>query len=167
VSEANRPRVFTREQLWRGATHAWLAFVVLLTTATIVWTLAAGGAPFDPSTLTMAAYAALWFAFFGGLVSMVVTIAGLPVAAAVGYALRRVRRRWIHLGVFAVFGAVIGAAAIAVFAALSSAVTLDPAFVTLTLGVCAAATVYGRWQGGRTPQRRAPVMEEEDLLLEG
>ena len=167
MSEPNRSRVFTSEQLWRGATHAWLAFMVLLATATVAWTLAAGSAPFDPSTLTMAAYAAVWVAFFGGLVSMVVTIVGLPVAAAVGYALRRVRRGWIHLGVFAVFGAVVGAAAIAVFAALSSAVTLDPAFVTLTLGVCAAARVYGRWQGARTPQRRAPVMEEEDLRLDG
>ena len=162
-----RPAAFTRDQLWRGALHAWLGFVALLVIAAGVWTLVVSAARFDLSTVSVAVYAAGWFAVLGALISLVVTIVGLPVAALIGHALRGVRRRWVHLVAFAAFGVGIGAAVVGVFVALSKAVALDPTIVTVLLALCAAATAYGRWQGARTPKRRAPAIEEEDRLLGG
>lgn len=158
---------FTRDQLWRGALHAWLGFVTLLTIAAFVWAALASMRPFTPPSVGAAVYAAGWVAAGGGVVSIFVTVLGLPVAALVGYALRGVRRRWVHLSAFAAFGIAIGAAVVSIFTAMSRPAMLDPVMVGVVIAVCAGATVYGRWQADRTPNRRDPPIEEEDRPLRG
>lgn len=158
---------FTRDQLWRGALHAWVGFMTLMTIAAFVWAIVASMTPFSLSSIGAAVYAFGWVALIGGVISIFVTVLGLPFAALVGYALRGVRRSWVHLSAFAAFGIAIGAAVAAGVAAMSRSAMLDPAMIVVVLAACAAATVYGRWQADRTPKRRDPPIQEEDRLFGG
>lgn len=156
---------FTRAQLWRGALHAWLAFMVLMLTtffvALVVPPLVTNATPALSAdtivfqSLLLVGYAAV----IGGVVAFVVTLVGTPVAALLALALRRVRGLAWHVVAFAAFGAAIGLIVAIAWVSLGDArVTLNG--VTLASAcLCGVATGYGRWRASRVPRAAARPSE--------
>ena len=169
MSAQPHPGAFTREQLWRGALHSWIAFMVLMVLA---WTIAAivsdvtsdlhsstGAVAILPIILV---YAIL----IGGAVSLIVTLVGVPLAALVGRGLRDVRSRAIHVLVFAGFGALVGAIP-PVILAVDGRGYLVEFLAVVSITICAASTAYGRWRADRPPRRRADRdARDEDAIVD-
>lgn len=147
---------FTRWECLRGAVAAWIAFLVIAPVVHVAVSLLADevtrpdglAALLDMLTYFLVLW--LWFATsvilpwsFGALL-----ILGLPLATALGLALRGVQDRRIHVVLFALLGAAVGLATTLVFAAVNPVpypwgTLLSAAWVNTI--VCTACVAAGWW----------------------
>ncbi|GAA4195803.1 hypothetical protein GCM10022219_21450 [Microbacterium oryzae] len=123
------PAAFTRGELLFGALRAVLWF---LGSSTLFY------------ALTMQA-AAVFALIYSVPFSLGAAVVGTPLAALIGFALRGVRARWIHLAVFALYGLAVGFAAVRLFDALNHGFGLT--FTTLglvTIALAGGSVALGR-----------------------
>ncbi|MDN3310401.1 hypothetical protein QWJ90_05630 [Microbacterium oryzae] len=124
-----RPAAFTRGELLFGALCAVLWF---LGSSTVFYAL---------SMQAAAVFALMYSVSF----SLGAAVVGTPVAALIGFGLRGVRPRWIHLAVFALYGLAVGFAAVRLLDALNHGFGLT--FSTLglvTIALAGGSVALGR-----------------------
>ena len=152
VRSADEPFAFSRDEWLFGAFQSWLAFVVLACAAMVAWSVFPSlptrfdGLAWVPMIVAMTA-------IIGGTVSFAVMLIGLPVAYALGRALRRTTSTAVHLTTYAGLGAAIGTLALGVFWLAVGAPW--PALAVTTIAVTTASTTWGWWRASRGA-RRAP-----------
>ena len=156
---AEDPGHFAREQLWRGALHAWLAFMTLMLT-TLLWLLVMppllSDEPAAFSVFTVVVLSAIFMfyaAAIGGVVSLAVVLLGIPLAALLALSLRHVRGLAWHVTAFGAFGAGIGLIVAGVWTVASQPQLRGDAVTAISVCLCALATGYGRWRASRAPRR--------------
>lgn len=149
---SDRPMAVTRAEVVHGGFVAWLAFVALLEiTLVAAFLVATVVTPHsDFSSLGFLPAALLYGAVFGGGVSLVVELIGLPVAWLVARGMAGVRSIRAHVAVYAAFGAGVGLAVTGVFAFLSGRASIwwSP-FPPLAVALSAASVVFGWWRASR------------------
>ncbi len=170
------PGQFTREQLWRGALHSWLAFMALMLAtffvALVVPPLLTDASPAlgAGGTVVMSLIFVFYAAVIGGVVSLVVTLVGVPVAALFALALRRVRGLAWHVTAFGAFGVTLGLIVAAIWGALGDGRVMVNGVALASACLCGLATAYGRWRASRDPRVRSsgphadPDADAEDRL---
>lgn len=90
----------------------------------------------------------------GGSVAFIVVLASLPLAYALGRALRRQTSLWAHIGAFAILGAVVGEITVLVIAAVwGGAPMLAHPVHPLAVGMSTVAVLCGWWRVSRDAQR--------------
>ncbi|MFE6733494.1 hypothetical protein [Microbacterium sp. NPDC057650] len=127
---------FTFAEFLRGMWAAWGLFLAILVACLIVLPVlfgAGGGA------LVIVGYGLL----FGGGISLAAMAVFSPVAWVLGWCLRRVRPRGVHLACFAGLGAVIGLVVSAIFAGGPAP---GAAVLSLAFAVAAAISVTFGWR---------------------
>ncbi|MFC8683220.1 hypothetical protein ACFT30_17015 [Microbacterium ureisolvens] len=161
------PMAATREEVLRGALWALFAFNVLLLVVVIAAVTPAASEALARDAGYVVSALWLWILVVGtsaivGLgVSMLVVLAGLPVAWALSRRLRRVRSVAAHLWAWAALGAAIGLLALLVFAIASanwSTAFLGP-LLPITLGVTTSSVLFGWWRASRHARRALPPAE--------
>ena len=125
------PMAFTGPEFFRGAVSAWIWAMVL---PVLVWTVCTGGAGVASALFVIPAATAA-----------TVLCAGL--AWTLGRTLRRVRRIGIHVVLFALLGAVVGAATTVAYCLSSSGELVGFSPVLYVVNVtCGAAAVALGWR---------------------
>jgi hypothetical protein len=125
----DHPAAFTRGELLFGALRAVIWF---LGSSTLFYAL----------TLQVGALFAL---IYSVSFSLGAALVGTPIAALIGYAVRGVHARWIHLTLFALYGLAVGFAALRLFDALNHGFGLT--FSTLglvTIALAGGSVALGR-----------------------
>jgi hypothetical protein len=123
------PAAFTRGELLFGALRA------------VIWFLGSSTLYYALSMQAAALFALIYSVSF----SLGAALVGTPIAALIGLALRGVRARWIHLGVFALYGLAVGFGALRLFDALNEGF----AMTFSTLGLVTVALAGGSVALGR------------------
>ncbi|GGM51203.1 hypothetical protein [Microbacterium saperdae] len=147
----NRMR-FTRREFWRGAWSAWLLFMIALTGTLVVTGVLQSGPPWGNVFSSIVVFL-LYGIPIGGAVSLLVMLAGSPLAWGLGRLLVATDHVVAHLLAFAGLGAAIGAAVTA-----SGIIGQPPApFVAVVIVTC-AISVAGGWYRTfwRSRQERKP-----------
>ncbi len=145
---------FTRGELARGGLVAWFTFVLLMVAAITVMAILADafyGWSWAPNVWGLLIVLPIALVF-GGAVSFVVMLAGLPIAWLLGRMLRHVRPVGVHVAVFAALGAVVGAAVAVVMGATSyggPVSVLTGAYGVVLVALCAASVAVGWWRASR------------------
>ncbi len=134
---------FSISEFLRGALAAWLSFLVIHQALLFLPTAGYG-------------FVGLYLTFpwsFGALVI------GSPFAFALGWALRRQPRWWVHIVAFASFGLVIGVVTTALASWLSGESTEYGwwLYASLTAASACPAVALGWWYAARRAHRAAPV----------
>jgi hypothetical protein len=134
---------FTFGEFLRGMWAAWGLFLAILLVCLIVLPIVTGGAA---GVVVVVGYGLM----IGGGISLAATVVFSPVAWLLGWCLRRVRARGVHLVAFAVLGTVVGLVVGAIFTGGSA----DPSSTGLSLAfaVTSAISVALGW---RYASRRA------------
>lgn len=154
------PAEFARGDLWRGALYAWIAFMVLMELALVIAayvgdSLAPGASGSNVAYLPVFVIYSL---MIGGVVSCVVALLCIPLAALLGLAMRSVRSRPLHYLAFAGLGAAVGYLVVLIVAASAGGDHLLGVTAVVTTLICALATAYGRWCAERCRQRRTEML---------
>ncbi|WP_194419634.1 hypothetical protein [Microbacterium abyssi] len=152
------PMAFVRQQLWRGAISAWIVFLALMLTGVAVVTISASMATQSavaslPMLLVITLLAA---ALVGGVISLVITLIGVPVAGAISRLLQNEPRVYVHVVVYTALGAVV---CVIVALIAGAVVQVSPlGLLTTPLGfviaaACVAAPPIGWWHAYRSSLR--------------
>lgn len=143
---------FTRREFWRGAWSAWLLFMIVLTGVLVVTGILQSGPPWGSAFSSVSLFL-LYGIPLGGVVSILVMLAGSPLAWGLGRLLARTDHAAAHLLAFAGLGAAIGAA-VAATAILGQ--PSAPHFVVVS-AACALSVAGGwYWTFWRSQQERKP-----------
>lgn len=143
---------FTRREFWRGAWSAWLLFMIALMGLLVVTGILQSGPPWGSAFSSVVVFL-LYGIPIGGVVSLLVMLAGSPLAWGLGRLLAATDHVVAHLLAFAGLGAAIGAAVTA-----TGIVGYPPTpFVAVVIAAC-ALSVAGGWYGTfwRSRQERKP-----------
>ncbi len=140
---------FTVGELTRGALTASVAYVAMLLLVFLV------PAAFERTTPGMTVVVLGMVIAYALPITLLAMLLGLAPAYLIGRALRTVRAVWVHLGVFAVYGALVAAATMAILLLTGFPfVSADaPAGVLLFVGPGAPAAAIGWWRAYRTATR--------------
>lgn len=137
---------FSRREFWRGVRAAWSGAMILLIGALVYRGVASSGPPWGPahSMILMFLISGLPL---GAFAITVASLAGAPLAWLIGTSLAHVRRVWIHLTVFAVYGALwavaLTVAYLAFFGTPISTTLTSPYLAALAVG--SALVVAAGW----------------------
>lgn len=155
VRTASEPMAFTAWELVRGATMAWVLFTVF---APITIVIIALGIELWPGGVDGTdAVRAFTHGIFGATVIAVMyvpwslgalVVAGIPLAALLGRALRRTTQIATHLTCFAILGVLVGTAATLLALQVHSLTPLDTGWaiiVTVNILGTGAASAGGWW----------------------
>lgn len=154
---------FSSDETWAGGFWSWMAFVAMMLaafTVSLVVPMVSSPAAVPPSGADVALILLIvGFALVvGGGVSMVVMLCCLPLVRLIAKALRRVRRVYVHVTVYALLGAAIGVLALAMLGLAAdppvptSALRESPLQI-ITILVCAASPALGWWRASRHARR--------------
>lgn len=151
------------EDVLGGAGRAWVLFMLLLLgCVTVVGVLEASRIgseavltiPYLVGSLLGGTLAV------GGLVSLATMIAGVPLAWLVARMLRRRRSMAVHVGVWAVFGLLVGPTVVAVIAVITgSASLLTTPYTPISAALTAVSVLYGWWRASRGARAEMPSAE--------
>lgn len=143
---------FTFRDVTLHTLTVWVTFMVL--------SLAYGSIRYpdtfrDTGVYPLLAYTAVVYA----VIALALTWLGAPFAWLLGWALRRVRRRWVHVVAFGLLGFV--AAAVVSLAAAAGAPLAEPIqlLALIFAAVCGGCTAFARWVAFRLRSRRESVSE--------
>jgi hypothetical protein len=147
----NRMR-FTRREFWRGAWSAWLLFMIALTGILVVTGILQSGPPWGSAFSSVVVFL-LYGIPIGGVVSLLVMLAGSPLAWGLGRLLAVADHIVAHLLAFAGLGAAIGAAVTA-----TGIIGYPPTpFIAVVIAACALSVTGGwYWTFWRSRQERKP-----------
>lgn len=159
VRTAERPMAFTRAELWRGARNTWYVFMVLMNLGLVLMMVFAalffGNGIFELPILL--AFTLGYAIVFGGGISLIVMIAGAPIAGLVGKALQRESRILVHLLVYAALGLLIAVLAVIAVALLFGATAIQylgqNPIILIVAGSATAAVPLGWWMTTRRALR--------------
>jgi len=130
---------FTRREFWRGAWSAWAIFLILLTGALIATGIMPSGYPWGDA-FSSVVLLLLYGIPFGGTVSLIVMLAGSPLAWGLGRLLAATDHIVAHVLAFAGLGAGIGAVVVG-----TTILGRPPVeFVAVVIAAC-ALSVAGGW----------------------
>lgn len=130
---------FTRREYWRGAWSAWVIFLIFLAGALVTTGIIQSGYPWGSALSSVLLYLVYGIPF-GGAVSLLVMLAGSPLAWGLGRLLAPTDHVAAHLLAFAGLGATIGAAVSA-----TGIIGQPPAtYVAVVVAAC-ALSVTGGW----------------------
>lgn len=178
---ANEPMAFTPAELWRGARNTWCVFMALMVSGLILMmvistALVGNGALSLPILI---AFTVGYASVIGGGVSLIVMIAGAPVAGLIGKSLRREPRVRVHLLVYSLLGLSIGALTVIVSALLLDTgriqdllrnplilIVACSATLAIPLGWWASARRALREDRGITVRRRRAPRPDPDAIAE-
>lgn len=146
---------FTFRDVTLHTLTVWVTFMVL--------SLAYGSIRYpdtfrDTGVYPLLAYTAVVYA----VIALALTWLGAPFAWLLGWALRGVRRRWVHVVAFGLLGFVAGGVvSLAAAAAAARAPIAEPILLLALIfaAVCGGCTAFARWVAFRLRSRRERVSE--------
>lgn len=139
---------FSRREFWRGVRAAWGSAMILLSAALVYTAVASSGPPWGPP-LSMIVLSLMYGLPLGAFAITVACLAGAPLAWLIGASLARVRTIWIHVTVFALYGAacavVLTIAYLAFFGTPISSALTSPYLAVLAVGSAIAVVAGWGW----------------------
>ncbi|MFJ2552747.1 hypothetical protein [Microbacterium sp. NPDC087591] len=139
---------FTRREFWRGAWSAWAIFMIILTSGLVATGIIQSGYPWGDALSSVLLFLVYGIPF-GGLVSLLVMLAGSPLAWGLGRLLAATDHIVVHLLAFAGLGAGIGAAVVG-----TGIIGQPPAPYVAVVSIACALAVAGGWYGTFRRSRR-------------
>lgn len=162
------PMAATREEIFRGACAAWLAFVVLMLVVLTGWSIAGELAAQalgvgSGSSLGLLPFVLGVALVVGGGVAFVVMLVALPTVWFIARRMRRVRRVGWHLAVYGALGALVGVLAVIVLALTSGGATpgetLSSWIGAVIVGSTTVSTLSGWWWGARRALKERRIVD--------
>lgn len=130
---------FTRREFWRGAWSAWAIFMIILTGALIAIGIVQSGYPWGSAFSSVLLFLVYGIPI-GAVVSLLVMLAGSPLAWGLGRLLAATDHVVAHLLAFAVLGGGLGAAVVG-----TTILGHPPAPVAAVVIAACALSVAGGW----------------------
>lgn len=174
----SEPMAFTPAELWRGARNTWCVFMVLLISGLILMlvmsTVFVGHGVLSLPILI--AFAIGYAAVIGGGVSLIVMLAGVPIAGLIGKGLQREPRVRVHLLAYSLLGLSLGVLTVVVAALLVGTGRIQDLIgnplILIIAGSATVAVPLGWWRSARralledrgiTVRQRAPRPDPDAL----
>ncbi|WEK59897.1 MAG: hypothetical protein P0Y60_11100 [Candidatus Microbacterium colombiense] len=143
---------FTRRDFWRGAWTAWLIFMAFLVVYLIAMGLMQSGPPWGDAYTSVVVFLVYGIPL-GAVVSILVMLAGSPLAWVLGRLLANTHRVTLHVLAYAGLGAGAGTAVILIANVARAHPQISWHFAGAVIAAC-ALSVVGGWAWSVRQSRR-------------